>query len=422
MHGVKLIVSGEGWIWLICAVSVAGVVIRPWRAPEAVWAVLGAVLLVVTGLLPLTAAWRGVLKGGDVYLFLAGMMLLSETARREGLFDWVAEVAVVWSRGSRRRLFALIYGVGVLVTAVLSNDATAVVLTPAVLAVTKAAKAPPAPYLLACALVANAASFLLPISNPANLVLFAGHMPTLAAWIARFLAPAGAAILATFFLLALVERRALQGNMAAAQGIRRLSQGGRVALAGLVLTAAGLLGASALGMALGPTTFALGAMTAGVVLWRDRAAPWPLLMGVSWSVLPLVAGLFVIVEALERSGLVGRLAGALGHASAADPGGPALAGVAVALVGNLANNLPTGLLASASLAMAHASSRITDAVLIGVDLGPNLSVTGSLATILWLSALRREGQTMGFWRFLRVGVVVMPPALAAALATRALLG
>ncbi len=118
-------------------------------------------------------------RGTDVYLFLTGMMVLAELARREGVFDWVATCAVRAARGSRMRLFALVYAAGIAVTTVLSNDATAVVLTPAVAVAVRKAKAEPLPYLLACAFIANAASFVLPISNPANLVVFAGEIPAL---------------------------------------------------------------------------------------------------------------------------------------------------------------------------------------------------------------------------------------------------
>ena len=59
--------------------------------------------------------------------------------------------------------------------------------------------------------------------------------------------------------------------------------------------------------------------------------------------------------------------------------------------------------------------QVTGGLLIGVDLGPNLSVTGSLATILWLIALRREGEAVTAWQFLKLGIIVMPPALLAAL-------
>ncbi|MEE7548779.1 arsenic transporter, partial [Xanthomonas sp. Kuri4-1] len=182
-----------------------------WRLPEAVWAVAGAALLVVFGLLPLQSAAAAVLKGGDVYLFLIGMMLLSESARAEGLFDWAATHAVNAAGGSPRRLFALVFAVGIVVTTFLSNDATAVVLTPAVYAAARKAGARPLPLLFACALIANAASFVLPISNPANLVLYGGHLPPLGEWLAAFGWPSLLAIGATFAMLRWAERGELAG-------------------------------------------------------------------------------------------------------------------------------------------------------------------------------------------------------------------
>src|SRR5579875_3487524 len=117
------------------------------------------------------------------------MMLLAELARHEGVFDWIADYAVCRSRNSAARLFLLIYLTWVFVTAFLSNDATAVVLTPAVLAAVRRARVDPKPYLLACALVANAAGFMLPISNPANLVVYGDHLPHLLDWLRIFFFP-----------------------------------------------------------------------------------------------------------------------------------------------------------------------------------------------------------------------------------------
>ena len=92
------------------------------------------------------------------------------------------------------------------------------------------------------------------------------------------------------------------------------------------------------------------------------------------------------------------------------------AGVTLALICNLVNNLPAGLLAGSVVSASHVPRQVASAVLIGVDLGPNLSVTGSLATIPWLSALRRENQQVSAWNFLKLGALVMPPALLLAIA------
>ena len=131
--------------WGIGLAATAGVILRPFRWPEAIWAVSGALLLVALGLVPVNLAWQAVGKGTDVYLFLIGMMLLSELGRREGLFDWIAVLAVNYAKGSPRKLFLLVYLVGVVVTTFLSNDAAAVVLTPAVFAAAKKADTKPLP-------------------------------------------------------------------------------------------------------------------------------------------------------------------------------------------------------------------------------------------------------------------------------------
>ena len=410
-------------VWIIAAGVAAGLVLRPFRLPEAVWAAAGATLLAASGLAPPSAVAEGLLKSGDVCLFLVGMMLLAELGRREGLFDWAAGWAARWSGGDPRRLFVLVYGIGVLVTVFLSNDATAVVLTPAVFAAARRAQAKPLPYLLACAFVANAASFVLPIANPANLVLYAGAPPPLSAWFARFGLASIAAIAASFAALRWSVRRSLEGRCARTIDIRPLSAAAWGALAALAVTAAVLLAASAFGRPLGAPTAAMGVLATVAVSLMERKSPAPVLRGIAWSVLPLVAGLFVVVEALNRTGLTDRLARVLTHAAQASPTQAAwAAGASIAVGGNLTNNLPAGLLAASTLARAHAPSGVTDALLIGVDLGPNLSITGSLATLLWLIAVRREGETVGFWRFLKYGAVVMPPALVLALAARLWLG
>src|ERR1700750_1396823 len=103
-------------VWLIAGGTIAGVLFRPKNWPEAVWACLGAFALVAGGLLPLPRAGAAIAKGTGVYLCLTGMMLLSELARREGVFDWLASLAVAAARSSQARLFALIYLVGIVVT------------------------------------------------------------------------------------------------------------------------------------------------------------------------------------------------------------------------------------------------------------------------------------------------------------------
>ncbi|MFM0035798.1 arsenic transporter [Paraburkholderia strydomiana] len=407
--------------WGIAAIATAGVITRPFKWPEAVWAVAGALLLVSLGLLPVHLAFEAIGKGTDVYLFLFGMMLLSEVGRREGLFDWVAVLAVNHAQGSPRRLFVLVYLVGVVITAFLSNDATAVVLTPAVFAAAKKAKTPPLPLLFVCAFVANAASFVLPISNPANIVLYGNHTPALGAWMMSFTLPSVLSIVATYVMLRWTQRDALAGICEANLEAVELSSSGRVALAGIAVTAGVLLTVSAYDVPLGMPTAILGALTALVVLILERKSPLPMIREISWSVLPLVAALFVLVEMLVHTGVITALATTLRRATEHNELATAgWAGVIIAFGSNLMNNLPAGLIASSTVLQAQSPERVIDALLIGVDLGPNLSITGSLATILWLNAIRREGEDVSFIKFLKVGVLVMVPALVLALGARLL--
>jgi arsenical pump membrane protein len=409
---------------LIVAVSIALMLTRPRGIPEVWWISGGELLLIVLRLVPLKLAGQAVAKGSDVYLFLIGMMLISELAREQGVFDWVASVAVRGANGSCSRLFLLVYGVGTLVTIFMSNDATAVVLTPAILTAVRKAKVSPLPYLFVCALIANAASFVLPISNPANLVVFHTGMPPLGTWLADFGVPSLLSIVATFFVMRFLFRNDLCKSIDCEVDDVELSVNGKLVLAGLALMIAVLLTASALKKDLGlPTCLAALVITA-VVSIKAKSNPTKLAREISWSTLLLVAGLFVMVDAVESQGALNLTQQWLARASHLGQNlGAFVVGFVVGVANNIVNNLPLGLIAGGTIQAAHTRGLIANAVLIGVDLGPNLSVTGSLATILWLLALRKDsGEKTGgekldvsFWKFLKVGAVAMPVALFAAL-------
>jgi arsenical pump membrane protein len=364
--------------WGIAAAATGGILVRPWRIPEAAWALTGAAALVLLGLLPPDAALAGIARGSDVYLFLTGMMLVAELARQEGLFDWLAAKAARLAKGSPTRLFDLLFGVGILVTVFL---------------------------------------FVLPISNPANLVIYGDAMPPLAVWLPRYALPSVLAIAATYLTLRLTQRGALRQPVASRLPVPRLSPGGRLTAAGILAMGATLMIASALDRPLGLPTCLAGLLTTAIVLVTRRRSPWPVVRHVSWDVLALVAGLFMLVEALDRTGAITLIADLLHRLAAGSPSAAAWsAGLAVGLASNLVNNLPAGLVAGMAVQHAGAPAAMTGGVLIGIDLGPNLSVTGSLATLLWLGTLRRAGIQLGAWQFLKLGMVVMPPALILALA------
>ncbi len=419
----------------IVGLSILLMLVRPRGIAEAYWVVGGALLLLALRLISPQLAGRAVAEGADVYLFLIGMMLLSALAREHGVFDWLSSLAVRRADGSAARLFTLVYGIGTLVTIFLSNDATAVVLTPAIFTVVRRANVPPLPYLFSCAMIANAASFTLPISNPANLVVFSQAMPPLGRWLASFSLPSLLSIVATYAALRWLFKTELHARINEIEGETEdetkvetedetkvetedaidLPGNGRLVLAGLGLTVAVLLAASALHRDLGlPTCLAALAITLAVS-FKARSNPLRLAKEVSWATLALVAGLFIMVNAVESVGALKFTGAALRWAEGQAPAiGALITSFALGILNNLVNNLPLGLIAGATLQAGHAKGMMASAVLIGVDLGPNLSVTGSLATMLWLIALRQEQLDVSFWKFLKVGAVTMPIAMLAA--------
>jgi arsenical pump membrane protein len=409
---------------LVVAVSILLMLIRPRGIPEVWWISGGALLLIALRLVPLKLAGQAVAKGSDVYLFLIGMMLLSELAREQGVFDWVASVAVRGANGSCSRLFLLVYSVGTLVTIFMSNDATAVVLTPAILTAVRKAKVSPLPYLFVCALIANAASFVLPISNPANLVVFHTGMPPLGRWLADFGVPSLLSIMVTFVVMRFLFRDELCKIIECEVEDANLSGDGKLVLAGLALMIVVLLTVSAMKKDLGLPTCVAALVITAVVSIKSKSNPITLVREISWGTLLLVAGLFVMVDAVESQGALSLTQQWLAWASSLGQSvGAMVVGFAVGTANNVVNNLPLGLIAGGTIHAARTKGLMASAVLIGVDLGPNLSVTGSLATILWLLALRKgsvrstggEELDVNFWKFLKVGVVAMPVALFAAL-------
>ncbi|MDQ6943148.1 MAG: SLC13 family permease [Candidatus Eremiobacteraeota bacterium] len=380
---------------------------------EAWWAAAGALGLVVTRAVSPHDAAAALGRGLHVYLFLIGMMALAGFARAEGVFDWIAARAVHAARGSRSRLLLLVYGAGVVTTAFLSNDATIVVLTPAVLGAIARTDARPHAYVFACALVANAASFVLPIANPSNLLFFADRVPPLHLWLASFALASGAAIALTYAALVVMFRRDVAAPLLVRES--RAPTPRPLAFVVLAISAVVLVATSSLDGPLGRVTFACGLAAVLLSATRARREPLRIVRGIAWPVVALTAALFVLVEALDAAGAA-MLPRAL-FAWAAHQAAPvAQAGVALAaaLASNLVNNLPVGLDLGKYVGAMHPPAALSAAALVGVNVGPNLTANGSLATLLWLAILRREGVAIGPLRFAAVGLVAAPLALIAA--------
>jgi arsenical pump membrane protein len=247
------------------------------------------------------------------------------------------------------------------------------------------------------------------MANPANLVVYDGALPPLGEWVRAFLLPSAVAIGVTYVAMLAVWGRDFAAAARVAP-VEPLDRAGRIAGALLAASVVALVAAATLRVPLGATAAACGAGTLCVMALVRPAGTLPALRGISWAVVPLVGGLFVIVTALGDTGVGAWVSGGLAAASRAPwPIGSVGAGVAVAAASNAINNLPVALAAGAALG--HATPQIAHAAVVGIDLGPNAAVSGSLATLLWMEALRREGVRVSALEFLHVGLVVTVPAL-----------
>jgi arsenical pump membrane protein len=326
---------------VIIGVSILLMLIRPKNIPEVYWISGGALLLIALRLIPLPLAGKAMGEGSDVYFFLIGMMMLSELAREHGVFDWLSSTAVKSANGSCVRLFTGLRHRH-LVTIFMSNDATAVVLSPAIMVAVRKAKIQPLPYLFVCALIANAASFVLPISNPANLVVFhGGAMPPLGQWLLSFGVPSILSIAATYLVMRLLFSSHLKAKIEEQVEVEPLNVEGKLVLVGLVLMVITLLTASTLKKDLGLPACLAALDIAAVVSIKSKSNPLKLAKEISWGTLVLVAGLFVMVDAVESIGALNLTQSWLTSAQKlAPPVAAWVVGFVVAIANNLVNNCP----------------------------------------------------------------------------------
>src|SRR5579859_1459342 len=158
-------------ITCIAILTLVGIMTRPFKWNEALIALAGAGLMLLLGLINPVDAGAVLLKDWNTFLFFLGMMSLSALAEVAGLFDWLAFQSARLSGNSSRRLFLNTFILGSLISMFLSNDATALILTPIIYSLVTRLRLPALPFLFACTFIADSASFLLPVSNPINIIV-----------------------------------------------------------------------------------------------------------------------------------------------------------------------------------------------------------------------------------------------------------
>jgi arsenical pump membrane protein len=417
-------------IWktgLTCFVGVAtliGIMTRPFRWNEAIIAMVGAAILLLLGLITPADAFLTLIRDWNTFLFFLGMMGLSALAEAAGLFDWLAVRAAQLAGQSAARLFLNVFLLGTLISMVLSNDATALILTPIVYVLVTKLRLPVLPYLFACTFIADTASFLLPVSNPINIIITSRFPLDLWTFLRLLFLPSLVVIVINIGIFYLLYRKQLKG----AFDIRRLPTAEEATKhKGYFRYTCCVLGAVAVAYVIASSVqlpLSLIALSGAVILqigalsWR-RISLRETASRVSWSIFGFIAGMFIVVRAIEDTGLTTMFGNWLIHLSGDTSFGAVMIGMAGAAVGtNLINNVPMAVVMISALGgIQHAAPAIQHgfiaATICGCDLGPNLTTVGSLATVLWLLILRQRNVDVTGLDYFKVGVVVTPLMLLA---------
>ena len=399
---------------LLAAVLLTAIT-RPRWLPEAAVAVPAALIVMLTGALPVQQAESEARLLLPVLAFLGAVLVIGHFCQRDGLFSAAGARLARASRGSPVRLLGGVFGLASVTTAVLSLDTTVVLLTPVVHDTAVRLRVRPKPHVYACTHLANSASLLLPVSNLTNLLAFSVAGLTLIRFGALMALPWLAAIAVEYVAF----RWFFAGDLVSPGGRPPGASAGslpgipRYALAVVLLTLAGFVVTSFAGVNPAWAAFGGAVLLAARGLAGRTETPAGVIRAIGVEFLLFVLGLGIVVESVVRNGLGAALTRII-------PGGSslltllALAGLA-ALLANVVNNLPAVLvLLSVLKAGGLASPGPLLAVLIGVNVGPNLTYAGSLATLLWrrLLAERNTGTDLG--EFTRLGLLTVPAGLALA--------
>ena len=397
--------GGElGAVALLAAVLVVAVV-RPHGLPEALVAVPAAGVVYLTGLVSTTAATEEVERLLPVLVFLVAVFVLARMCAAEGVFTAAGHWLAQSSDGSARRLLLRVFVICVVVTSVLSLDATAVLLTPVVAVTAARMHVPAAPHIYATGHLSNSASLLLPMGNLTNLLALAASGLTLVHFAGLMLLPWAAVIVVEYAVFTTVFRRELSGPVLSTRAEPRETP--VFALIVLALTLIGFVATSFVGIEPYWAAIAGAVVLTGHALRGGRVRPLGVLTAMDLPFIAFVIGLTVVVQAVVSEGLGQWIDGRFPSGD----GLPSLLLLALvaAVLANVVNNLPALLIL---LPFVEGTGPVAIlAVLIGVNVGPNLTYTGSLATLLWRRVAQDNGVQPALARFTALGLATVPAGI-----------
>ncbi len=400
--------AAETLAGVLLLATLACAVVRPKELPEALIAIPAAAILLLLRILPISQAGAELKSLAPTVGFLAAVLVLANLCDRYGLFEAAGSWMAAGSHGRPVALLGLVFAIASTVTAVLSLDATVVLLTPVVFATVAELRIRSKPHVYACTHLANSASLLLPVSNLTNLLAFSASGLSFIRFGATMALPWLAAIgvewlvLRRFFAADLVGHGTAKTESPLPVPVLACSVLALTLIAFFVTSLLHVFPAYA--AVAGAAALAVPALTSHRVTFREVG------LAIEIPFLAFVLALGLIVKAVSLHGLGTLVTHLL-------PGGTSLGSllliaVVAALLANLINNLPAVLLLLPAAAAAGVGPVL--AVLIGVNTGPNLTYVGSLATLLWRRVLRKRGEELPILEFMRLGVITVPPVLIAA--------
>lgn len=322
---------------------------------EAITALTGAGALLLLGLLSPKEALTTLLRDWNTFFFFLGMMSLAALAEVAGLFDWLAVQAARFSGNSSRRLFFNTFLLGSLISMLLSNDATALILTPIVYSLVTRLRLPVLPYLFACTFIADTASFLLPVSNPINILVTSQFPLGLLTFLRLLFLPSLLVIGINTGVFYFLYRRQLHGRfdikrLPALQETVQHQAYFRYTCIIVILVAGAYVIAAAIQFPL--SLVALGGallLLFGALFWKQTTLR-STTRQISWPIFGFIAGMFLVVQALETTGLTAQFGLLLLHLSGGTTFGAVMVGTFGSALGtNLINNVPMAVVITSSL-------------------------------------------------------------------------
>jgi len=399
---------------------VAYILIATERVPKMVTALAGAGVILAFGVASSEDAFYSHDTGvdWDVIFLLLGMMIIVGILRQTGVFEYIAIWAAKRAKGSPFRVMVLLVLITAVASALLDNVTTVLLIAPVTLLVCERLGVSPVPYLIAEVFSSNIGGAATLIGDPPNIIIASRSGLTFNDFLLHMTPIAALAVIALVAMLPLLFRGSFEGDPDRVADVMGLNEREAIKdprlliICGAVLTAVfiGFIGHAAFHIE--PSVVAL--LGAGSLVLLSRSKPRDFMPSVEWETLLFFAGLFIMIGALVKTGVITQIAEAAARATGGDPLTATMLILFVsALLSGVVDNIPYT--AAMSPIVLQLTQGIADPVqadalwwslAIGADFGGNLTAIGASANVVVLGIAMRSGSPISFWEFTKKGAIV----------------